>query len=408
MSTSANAAILLGGTLSLLGGLASAWSATHIRRQAAGLPSPAAVQAPAVTSVSACPSPLPTTVVASSSPPRPRAPPPSPCTPVGVVSPCTQAAGDATDAADATIAPVCRPIIAYIVREPGLRELLLALGVTPVLLEDGTSSDDGATTAQHSPTCEGERRYVIAGDSTQPLSTTAAYAALHWYRLTGAPIPRDWNMLPALVPMHPEFPRKNRLPYVNTLALLRVPAVTDVIMDFFRHAVTTTNANIIVAFETRAMAFGTMVAQVCRLPFVPARKTGDMPGAAILVSGPVKAHTYRAEQRICLDGYELTQDDRVCIVEDVICTGATVLAMHELVKKAGARVVCTASVIKICADDVEADDGCTDTDTGTDADAGAATDTNSDTDSEPADGAVHVLITHRCSASSNVVAMAAT
>lgn len=164
--------------------------------------------------------------------------------------------------------------------------------------------------------------------------TCAAYAALHWYRLSHRDV--TMNHAKRLLPFHHEV-MYNGKPYVNTLPLLRVPQVTQLILDFMAHHVRELRATVLVAFETRAMSFAAMLAHETRLAFVPARGVDNTPLANIVKQG-ISGTSYRHEQTVAIDGEAFTTEDRVVIIDDVVFTGSTIRALSELIKQRGAHV----------------------------------------------------------------------
>ena len=165
-------------------------------------------------------------------------------------------------------------------------------------------------------------------------STTAVYAALHHYRFENS-IPASLNMS-LLLPSHPEVDRKGH-PFVNTLAVMRVPHLTRKIIRRMRHAIVG-RPTIIVAFETRAMAFAAVLAYDMQCAFVPARKVDDTVGLEIVGGVIDDTQSYRDHSTIAIDGVLFVQGDKVLIVDDVMSSGATVRALKELILKCSASV----------------------------------------------------------------------
>lgn len=90
----------------------------------------------------------------------------------------------------------------------------------------------------------------------------------------------------------------------------------------------------VVAAEARGFMIGSSVAYKLGAGFVPARKPGKLP-----------RETYREEYVLeyGVDSLEIHQDalcadDVVLLVDDLIATGGTIIAMAHLVEQAGARL----------------------------------------------------------------------
>ena len=166
-------------------------------------------------------------------------------------------------------------------------------------------------------------------------ATCAAYAALHYYRFADLPAGMDAALL---LPTHPEVHRKGH-PYVNTLAVMRVPALTQRLVEAMAAKIEALAPTVIIAFETRAMAFGAVLAYRCKCAFVPARKEKDTVGVDVVREIVDDAESYRDTCRLAIDGEPFVLGDRVVSVDDVISSGATIRALTKLVQKCGVDVV---------------------------------------------------------------------
>lgn len=70
------------------------------------------------------------------------------------------------------------------------------------------------------------------------------------------------------------------------------------------------------------------------LGFVPVRKAGKLPGATLGQSYELEYGTAEIE----VHAEDLSADDRVMVIDDVLATGGTAGASLELIRRAGARV----------------------------------------------------------------------
>ena len=99
----------------------------------------------------------------------------------------------------------------------------------------------------------------------------------------------------------------------------------------------------VVGIEARGFIFGAAVAHVIGAGFVPIRKPGKLPHAAIGHDYQLEYGTNRVEVHV--DG--VAKGERVVIVDDLLATGGTALAALALVEKCGAEVVECAFVIEL-------------------------------------------------------------
>lgn len=100
---------------------------------------------------------------------------------------------------------------------------------------------------------------------------------------------------------------------------------------------------IILGPEARGFLLGAPVAYALGVGFVPVRKPGKLPGAAV-------RETYELEYGT--DSLEVHADalhagQRVVIVDDLLATGGTMLATARLVEKTGAQVVGMSFLIEL-------------------------------------------------------------
>ncbi|MFG2673653.1 adenine phosphoribosyltransferase [Streptomyces sp. NPDC048445] len=99
----------------------------------------------------------------------------------------------------------------------------------------------------------------------------------------------------------------------------------------------------IVGLEARGFILAAPVAVRAGLGFVPVRKAGKLPGATL-------AQTYELEYgsaEIEIHAEDLSADDRVMVIDDVLATGGTAAASLELIRRAGAGVAGVAVLMEL-------------------------------------------------------------
>lgn len=99
----------------------------------------------------------------------------------------------------------------------------------------------------------------------------------------------------------------------------------------------------IVGIEARGFMFGAPLAYELQLGFVPIRKQGKLPGAAM-------GHDYDLEygsDRIEIHHDAINQGEKILIIDDLLATGGTALAAATLVKKMGGDVVECAFLVNL-------------------------------------------------------------
>ena len=103
--------------------------------------------------------------------------------------------------------------------------------------------------------------------------------------------------------------------------------------------------DLIVGIESRGFIVGAALATALRLPFVPVRKPGKLPGAVHGVEYTLEYDTDRLE--IHADGFD--HSPRTLIVDDLLATGGTAEACAQLVTMAGGLVTGFAFVVELAA-----------------------------------------------------------
>lgn len=99
----------------------------------------------------------------------------------------------------------------------------------------------------------------------------------------------------------------------------------------------------VAAIEARGFIFGSVVAHGLGVGFVPIRKPGKLPSAAIGHDYALEYGTNRVEVHV--DG--VTRGERVLIVDDLLATGGTAIAAVSLVERMGGTVRGCAFVIDL-------------------------------------------------------------
>jgi adenine phosphoribosyltransferase len=99
----------------------------------------------------------------------------------------------------------------------------------------------------------------------------------------------------------------------------------------------------VVAIESRGFMFGSAVAQALGLGLVPVRKKGKLPFKTLSATYQLEYGTDQLEMHVDA----LAKGEKVIIVDDVLATGGTALAVTGLVEKCGGQSVALAFVIEL-------------------------------------------------------------
>lgn len=140
----------------------------------------------------------------------------------------------------------------------------------------------------------------------------------------------------------PDFPQKGVM-FRDITPLIRNPQAFKFAIDTIAEELKAYDFDLIVCPEARGFIVGAPVAYILGKGFVPVRKPGKLPYQT--VSDFYELEYGRAELHMHIDAVEPGQ--RVVIVDDVLATGGTALAIKKLVEKVGGTVVASAFLIEL-------------------------------------------------------------
>ena len=116
-------------------------------------------------------------------------------------------------------------------------------------------------------------------------------------------------------------------------------ALTDTLAELcLRHGATK-----VVGLEARGFILAAPVAVRAGLGFVPVRKAGKLPGATLSQAYELEYGTAEIE----IHAEDLSPEDRVMVIDDVLATGGTADASLELIRRAGAQVAGVAVLMEL-------------------------------------------------------------
>lgn len=103
------------------------------------------------------------------------------------------------------------------------------------------------------------------------------------------------------------------------------------------------NADVVVAMESRGFLFATPLAYALDIGFVPVRKQGKLPAAALSVEYALEYGTATVE----IHRDAILAGQRALIVDDVLATGGTAAAAVSLIEQLGGQVVALAFLMEL-------------------------------------------------------------
>lgn len=140
----------------------------------------------------------------------------------------------------------------------------------------------------------------------------------------------------------PDFPKEGIL-FRDITPLMQDGKVLRYTMEKLGEYAKNKNADLIVGPEARGFLFGTPVAAMMGLGFVPVRKPGKLPREVV-------EYEYDLEygsSKLCIHKDAIKEGQRVVIIDDLLATGGTVEAAIKLVEQLGGIVVGCAFLIEL-------------------------------------------------------------
>lgn len=105
----------------------------------------------------------------------------------------------------------------------------------------------------------------------------------------------------------------------------------------------TFGVDLILGIESRGFLFGPLLAHSLKLPFVPVRKKGKLPGKVLSMEYELEYGSDTLE----LQANCLPSGSRCLLVDDLIATGGSLNATMKMVEKGGAIVAGCAVIIEL-------------------------------------------------------------
>ncbi|GEB50868.1 MULTISPECIES: adenine phosphoribosyltransferase [Streptomyces] len=140
----------------------------------------------------------------------------------------------------------------------------------------------------------------------------------------------------------PDYPKPGVV-FKDITPLLADPTAFATLTDVLAGAVARHGATKVVGLEARGFILAAPAAVRAGVGFVPVRKAGKLPGATL-------AQAYELEYgsaEIEVHAEDLTPEDRVLVIDDVLATGGTAEASVQLIRRAGARVAGVAMLLEL-------------------------------------------------------------
>lgn len=138
----------------------------------------------------------------------------------------------------------------------------------------------------------------------------------------------------------PDFPKPGILFYDIT-SIFTNPAAFKYAVDQMIERYATSQVDGIVAIESRGFLMGACYAERAGVPMVLARKKGKLPGETIEQSYDLEYGSATLE----IHKADLTPGKRWLVIDDLIATGGTLLAVAQMIERSGSTVAGMFSIV---------------------------------------------------------------
>jgi adenine phosphoribosyltransferase len=144
--------------------------------------------------------------------------------------------------------------------------------------------------------------------------------------------------------IHPvmDYPKPGLI-FRDITPLLQSPRALRMVADSFIQRYVETDFSHVGAIEARGFLIGSIIAYELNKPLILFRKPGKLPGD--LLSERYSSEAANAVIEVQTDS--LCEGDKVLIFDDLIATGATLLAAAQLVRRLGASIHEAAAIIDL-------------------------------------------------------------
>ncbi|AXP08551.1 adenine phosphoribosyltransferase [Campylobacter hepaticus] len=134
----------------------------------------------------------------------------------------------------------------------------------------------------------------------------------------------------------PDFPKKGII-FRDITTLLNNKEVLNFLLNHLEKRYKNYELDFIAGTESRGFIFASMLCAKLNLPFVPIRKPGKLPFETFSCTYDLEYGSDKLE--LHKDAFKNIKNAKVLLIDDLIATGGTAIASHELIHKTGAKCV---------------------------------------------------------------------
>ena len=140
----------------------------------------------------------------------------------------------------------------------------------------------------------------------------------------------------------PDFPKPG-INFKDITTLLLDPRLSNEVIDAFIERLKGKKVDAIVGVESRGFLFGFLLANKMRIPFIPIRKVGKLPGETLRCKYELEYGFAEVE----VHKSDIKKGWNIVVHDDLLATGGTACAASELVRELGAKVIAFTFIISL-------------------------------------------------------------
>ena len=145
--------------------------------------------------------------------------------------------------------------------------------------------------------------------------------------------------LKKIISNYVDFPKKGIL-FRDIFPILQSPEIFSELIHNMSSELVCKDSQAIVGIDARGFIFGAAMALKISKPFIPARKSGKLPGDLIQNSYQLEY----GENILCIQKDSIEKYEKFLIVDDLLATGGTAECVGKMLKEEG-KEICGLSVV---------------------------------------------------------------
>lgn len=143
---------------------------------------------------------------------------------------------------------------------------------------------------------------------------------------------KNLNTIKNTMKVVPNFPKKG-ISFKDITPIFTKPVVLRLTIKEMIKTLKGQKFDIVVGLESRGFWFAIPIAEALNIPFVPVRKKGKLPRRTVSASYALEY----GKDTIEVHKYDIKPGSRVLIVDDIVATGGTVLAVKKMMNQLKAK-----------------------------------------------------------------------